>query len=498
MARETGQAGVFGKSRIVLGTGAICTSQRQFGGKFQMINPHKDLVILRGWPNTKYANKEYHFTRSEEDELLHCKLKTTSEMAMVARGAKFYRPNELPGEAINSMEPDKMSEIRRMHEYYSHPSINEMKRMSGEWFKDFDITPQDLDKWNELEGKFCTGCIEGKLKEHARKTSSKPLSANRPGENGVADLMFIEGRNEVKTPFYVHVDVATKLIIGYPLKDKTYGEVLKAIESISDQHKLAKHPLEKLTFDRESSIVVMQEDIEARGIKLFLKAAGQKVGLAEVSIRLIREKARATKAGVRAIYGYLPANQFNVDLCLDTISVLNRTRKEGYQATPYELFTGDSIDHMRDFRCRWGELVIVKKPKGVSSDLRVTGEWAMIVRRFMNKTGVIKVYLIGTRRYAYRLNFRRAKVPDWVVTAMNSIGERAIGFEEETEETMELVTQPTIEDGPTEGEEHEEQDQDELQEAHGDINADEFNEAIRILEEADHQARDTFGLLDDD
>ena len=85
----------------------------------------------------------------------------------------------------------------------------------------------------------------------------------------------------------------------------------------------------------------------------------------------------------------------------------------------------------------------------------------MIVRRFTNKTGVFKVYLIGTRRYAYRLNFRRAKVPDWVVTAMNSIGERAIGFEEETEETRELVTQPTIEDGPIEGEEHDEQDQDE-------------------------------------
>ena len=43
-----------------------------------------------------------------------------------------------------------MSEIRRMHEYYSHPSINEMKRMSSELFKDFDITPQDLDKWKDL------------------------------------------------------------------------------------------------------------------------------------------------------------------------------------------------------------------------------------------------------------------------------------------------------------------------------------------------------------
>ena len=190
-----------------------------------------------------------------------------------------------------------------------------MKRMAGEWFRDFEVTPQDIDEWHQLEGKFCSGCVEGKLKEHARKSSTKPLSATRPGENGVGDLMFIEGRHDVKTPFYVHVDVATKLIIGYALKNKTYGEVKRAIEFIDDQHKLMKCKLERLTFDRESAIVVMQEDIEARGIKLTLKAAGQKVGLAEVSIRLIREKARATKAGVKAMYGYMPANQLSVPRC---------------------------------------------------------------------------------------------------------------------------------------------------------------------------------------
>ena len=136
-------------------------------------------------------------------------------------------------------------------------------------------------------------------------SSTKPINATRPEENGVADLMFIEGRNDTKTPFYVHVDVATKLIIGHALKDKTYGSVLHAIEFVDDQHKLWRRKLEQLTFDRESAIVVMQEDIEAKGIKLTLKAAGQKVGLAEVTIRLIREKARATKAGIRAMYGYV-------------------------------------------------------------------------------------------------------------------------------------------------------------------------------------------------
>ena len=179
-ATETGQAGVFGKSRIVPGAGAICISQRQFGDKFQMINPHKDLVILRGWPRTKYANREYHFTRDGEDQLLHCKLKSTGEMAMVARVAKFYRPEEVPNEEESTtptaLEPIKVMEIRRLHEYYNHPSVNEMKRMANKWFEDLEITPKDIEIWHAKEGKFCSGCVEGKLKEHARKTSTKPLT----------------------------------------------------------------------------------------------------------------------------------------------------------------------------------------------------------------------------------------------------------------------------------------------------------------------------------
>ena len=49
----------------------------------------------------------------------------------------------------------------------------------------------------------------------------------------------------------------------------------------------------------------------------------------------------------------------------------------------------------------------------------------------MNHTGVIKVYLIGTKKFAYRLKFKRAVVPDWVISAMNSIGDRTIGFEDD-------------------------------------------------------------------
>ena len=56
-----------------------------------------------------------------------------------------------------------------------------------------------------------------------------------------------------------------------------------------------------------------------------------------MSIRLVKQKARATTAGVRAMYMFIPAKHFNIDLCLDTISVLNRTIKDGYTHTLYQL-----------------------------------------------------------------------------------------------------------------------------------------------------------------
>ena len=68
------------------------------------------------------------------------------------------------------------------------------------------------------------------------------------------------------------------------------------------------------------------------------------------------------------MYDFISANQFCIDLCLETISVIDRTNKYGYVHTPYALLTGEHIDYERDFGCNCGELVNIKKPKMISSD----------------------------------------------------------------------------------------------------------------------------------
>jgi hypothetical protein len=69
----------------------------------------------------------------------------------------------------------------------------------------------------------------------------------------------------------------------------------------------------------------------------------------------------------------VPPNQFNMDLCLDSISVLNRIPKQGHNSTPYEVFMQKDINMVNDFRIEWGKLIKVKKPEGVSLDLNSMG-----------------------------------------------------------------------------------------------------------------------------
>ena len=107
----------------------------------------------------------------------------------------------------------------------------------------------------------------------------------------------------------------------------------------------------------------------------------------------------------------------------------------------------------------------------------------MVVRRIMNHSGVIKVYLIGSKRYAYRLKFKRAIVPEWVVSAMNSIGDGIIGFEEESSELLAhnegqeiILNAPIRPNDPTD--EVEPGPDDDLD----NYGIDELDEAIRVLE----------------
>jgi hypothetical protein len=439
---------IFGKTRVLnRRTGSVLVSQYESGAFYKWYTPDRDTMVLEGWPGSDIAGKSWYFIRDRDrygDNLLHCTLPIGTAKAFVSKGAqKFYNPTMVP--VVDTVQGKKtIDRVQIVHRMYNHASANELIRRVNAGVGNLDITVEDIKYWKSNYGDFCTGCLQGKMTEHKRVSSTKPSKATEPGEVGEGDLMFIEGRHDVKDPFYLHVDVATKCIIGVPVSGEDKPNMQEAIRAVAAIHKRNGHQLKTLVFDRESSIVASEIEIADMGIRVEPKSAGQKAAIAEVGIRYAREKGRSTKAEVMTTQGYVPPPHFNKYLMLDTISVQNRIPKEGESLSPYEKFTGKQLDHLRDMRGEWGEIVIVKKPKGISSDLRPVGEWAVIVRRMMDGSGVIMVYLVVSKKFAFRLKFKRATPPGWVIALLNAISPGAlIGLEDISQAPEAIVAADT-------------------------------------------------------
>jgi hypothetical protein len=63
-----------------------------------------------------------------------------------------------------------------IHDRFQHASANEMKHLLTAGIEGLEnINALDIDNWYQEKGKFCSGCVEGKMKEHTRKKSRRPL-----------------------------------------------------------------------------------------------------------------------------------------------------------------------------------------------------------------------------------------------------------------------------------------------------------------------------------
>ena len=306
---------------------------------YQLKDPEdNDHWTLSGKRGSRAEGQVYHFWRDPErygDVLLHCTMpikraksfysvgrtseaassesgpQKSAEWALVSKEKRFYDP--VSPAAVSASEADTIARVQEFHRRHGHASFDSMTRMVRADPSAVSVTEKDIKLWMERVGRHCSGCLEGGMREHDRVPSTKPLSASAPGEMGVADIMFIEGRNNTKEPFLVYCDVNTKCLMGVPMNGRAEKDCLDAIKILADIHKVAGRTMRGLYFDREAAIASMTDSIRALGIQVYLKAAGQKVGLAEVSIRIIRVKARSTKAGVAAAVEQRTSARHNLD-----------------------------------------------------------------------------------------------------------------------------------------------------------------------------------------
>ena len=444
ISHESGH-GLFGKYRILptLTDDSNVVSQYAIKKLYKTVqNDNEDEIILTPWPkghnnyNTALEGVSWRFIRDYDrygDNLLHCTVSEEKLRVLSTRVERYYNPERPDDRKLSQHEEEIIQKVEALHTALAHSRPPGMLRaIDSNHPLAKDLIKEDIDLWNNLRGKFCSGCIEGGMKEHDRVASSKPKQEHPVGAVAEADLMFVEERNnKPKVPVYVNIDKASKFITIAIMKGKKVIDLQRAFLKVLDLYRLYKKKLEKLEYDRESGVVAIADWMLNNSVLLECRAAGQAAALAEVTIRDIRRDARCTKAGSRADYGYTPPPQWNLCLLQDVVSVINRRVRPNETISPYEQFTGESPNDIRNWGAKWGEPVIVEKPKGISSDLGVTGQWAVIVRRMFDGSGVNMVYILQSKKFAFRHKYVRAIAPEWVKEILRNLNPSdEIGFED--------------------------------------------------------------------
>eukprot|EP01041_Mallomonas_annulata_P032692 gene32692-55211_t len=179
-----------------------------------------------------------------------------------------------------------------------------------------------------------------------------------------ADLFFVEGEGyleTVSTPLYM-------LMITYLGTTRSAKVILQALKSQIAAYQLENFTVSALLVDGEGGILRIREDIAAMGIKVDATGAGEHVPLAEVFIRVVKERARSI---LHTLPYNLPHILFKHLISYAVMCVNCTPHSQSTTGIPaFEAFRGRKINVAKDFRAAFGDYCMVAKPNlGVDKSL---------------------------------------------------------------------------------------------------------------------------------
>ena len=356
----------------------------------------------------------------------------------------FYNPPPLAPvpPALESLVWPLIRAVERFHWTTGHMGAEDMKRMCQAPSYIGEVTPAAVDLFVSHRG--CPSCLIGNMKAHNQLVSSRGLSTV-VGAVFQGDIFFVEAdESKLLVPILISVCEASLFMYLHVFVDTlaraqgkkrlmvNVSEMQNALDGLTVTCANAGHPIQELRFDRESAIAGTSIGpwLKTKGVDLSLTGAGQKLGLAEVSGRIVKDRCRSTLAGIQERFGYKFPAKWIPRVVADVICILNRTTRRSESLSPSQKFFGkdSAMDLLRDLRAPIGEILLFKKPKRTaSSPISVMkAEWGIVVGRSFDRRGVLEVYLIESKSYGHRFKFARVAVSSFVMTIARSLCESSV------------------------------------------------------------------------
>ena len=298
-------------------------------------------------------------------------------------------------------EAERFKRIDALHRDLHHPADAVLRRMlkTGKILNTVCVS-SDVDKYREVMGP-CEGCAKGKMTKRAAHPSLTPRSSSN-GELVHVDLMFFVGYI-----FLIAVDDYSRKKFSVEVASKQKADILKAVQLLRNSFLESNFGMIEIRHDGEASLVNSVDDMNQLFIKTSLSTPGDHTSIAEVAIRVIKNKARATVEGL----GFkLPAHLVPY-LISDVIFGMNMTLAEDRDETPNEIYHGRKFDVATHGRAQFGDFGYFRcDPKADKGNLAERATLGMVVGRVSNGGGSVRVFQPSRGTVVIRYKFQPAKL----------------------------------------------------------------------------------------
>ena len=252
----------------------------------------------------------------------------------VVASLDFYNPKPLAPVIDDAARKwELIHAVEALHWSKNHASSQDMLKTISDPSYIGPVTPEAIQLFTKHRG--CSACVEANMKSHTQSPTTREL-CKVVGEVVQGDLFYIEdGVRPI--PVLILICEASKFMFLYTFLSAaarakpnakrvmvTIPEIEVAFSQALVLWAHAGRTMKTIRFDREAAVAT--NDVKAmllgRGVEVRLTAAGQKLGLIEVSGRIVKERGRATICGIHDRFGYQYSERFYPRLTGDVVKVL--------------------------------------------------------------------------------------------------------------------------------------------------------------------------------
>ena len=253
----------------------------------------------------------------------------------------------------------------------------------------------------------CVNCWCGReTKPIMRKKGTKPSVVSNIGDKVHVDIFYID-----KQPFMLCVDEFSKYLHVIKLKSRQYDDVHECIDKILRRYKLFKYDIKMLITDNEKSILSLEEDLLEKKVQISAIAPNTHVKLAEVNIKLIKNKMRTMLSDLPYFFPLL--------LLRFLVSTACRSRniRNVNGSSPELIFNNNSNEINKNyFKEKFGQIAAFYNPYATNSlDSRM--ELGIILG--FEENGVAICWITSRKEVVKRLKYKLLEPKELYLKAIN-------------------------------------------------------------------------------